>query len=175
MTISEPESVNQPEATPALPTAETKSAIQADIVSLKQATVENVSAADVTVNDSLVRQVNSQQVTVNDSLVALVQANQFAAAESFVGAANAGSAALNGVAGAVTAEKADVINSRVGVLVAREIHGQYLQSTVLIAGKVNGSVNTLIDTRTAALFGIIMGVSMGIVMSLWRFFFRNNR
>ena len=176
MTISDSQPANKPEiVTLPAPAADQNDAIQADIVSLKQSTVSQVSAADVTVSDSIVRQVTSQQVTVSDSLVGLAQANQFSAQESFVMAANAGSAALNGVAGTFTAESAVLTDSRVGVLVGREVTGQNLQSTVLIAGKVNGSVTTLIDTRTAALFGLIMGVSMGIVMSLWRFIFRRNR
>jgi hypothetical protein len=61
-----------------------------------------------------------------------------------------------------------VENATAGVLVAREVHGTTLRTAVLLAGKVDGKVETLLDTVGAIGAGLAAGVGIGLILSIAR-------
>ena len=58
---------------------------------------------------------------------------------------------------------------RTGLVVTREVNGGHIQSVIFLAGTSNAPVETIVDQRSVALFGIATGVAMGLVLSLFRF------
>jgi hypothetical protein len=58
--------------------------------------------------------------------------------------------------------------SRAGLVVSRQVHGGRLSTVVLIAGKVNAPVETIVDSRSIALFGIAMGITFGLVTAIFK-------
>jgi len=54
------------------------------------------------------------------------------------------------------------------VVVAREVHGEALRTVVLLAGRVDGPVETMVDTPRALLAGLAAGIGTGLVLVLFR-------
>ncbi len=66
----------------------------------------------------------------------------------FIGLASTRKAILtNSGAGVVLAQNAELVNSRTGILLAREVHG---------------NVETILDTRGAAVAGLAAGAAVGL-------------
>ena len=59
------------------------------------------------------------------------------------------------------------------LVVARQVQGNPIHTTVLLAGKVEGAVETTIDTPRAALAGLIAGITVGLVLFVFRLLSRN--
>ncbi len=78
---------------------------------------------------------------------------------------------LNGYAGVVVAEKAELGNTYAGVVVGQEVHGQRIESLVLLARHVDGEVKTVLDTRGAILMGLVGGLFAGLMFLLTRALF----
>ena len=55
-------------------------------------------------------------------------------------------------------------DARAGAIVAREVHGDRIRGGVLIAGKVQGNVETVLDTAGAVAAGLAAGVGLGLLL-----------
>jgi len=78
---------------------------------------------------------------------------------------------LNGYAGVVAAEKAELGNTYAGVVAGQEIRGERIESLVLLARHVDGEVKTVLDTRGAVLVGLVGGLFAGVMLLLTRALF----
>jgi hypothetical protein len=78
----------------------------------------------------------------------------------------------DGGAGVIVSDAALVENATAGILVAREVHGTTLRTGVLLAGKVDGNVETLLDTVGAIGAGLAAGVGIGLMLTIARMFRR---
>ena len=58
------------------------------------------------------------------------------------------------------------------MVVARHVDATETRATVLLAGQVNGTVTTLLDTRQVAVVGLLAGLGIGLVLAAGRFFKR---
>jgi hypothetical protein len=75
---------------------------------------------------------------------------------------------VNGNIGVLIGQTAALNDSRTGVMITKEINAAKVQSVIVMAGKINGPVETLVDQRSVALFGVATGVAIGLVFSLFR-------
>ena len=147
-------------------------------VTLDNANIELIQGTQVHVSQSVVNQVDADQVDLLDSHAHLVDTHTFSASDSLVSRAhsetmtlsnsNAGvvytqEATIDGNVGALFSQVATLNESRAGLLVAREIHGDKIQSGFFLAGRVNAPVETTIDVRSAVIFGATAGIVMGAV------------
>jgi hypothetical protein len=53
-----------------------------------------------------------------------------------------------------------------GILVGRQVQGEKIKTSVLLASKVEGEVETTLDTPRALLAGLTAGVALGLVLWL---------
>jgi len=63
--------------------------------------------------------------------------------------------------------------SQAGAIIAREVHGGFVQTTILLASKVDGPVESVLDTPRAMLAGLTAGVAIGLVMFVGKLLRRN--
>jgi len=128
--------------------------VQADSVRLSQCGVGRVEASEARISDSGAGQVFADSVAMRDSAVGLVQAQSVYL--------DGGGAAI------VSAQTTTLNNTRNGFLIAREVHGTQVNAVVLLATRVDGPVETLVDQRGLVLIGIVAGAVLGTVFSLFR-------
>jgi hypothetical protein len=68
----------------------------------------------------------------------------------------------------VYSQSSEINNSRVGLVVARELEASSVRAGILLSGQVNGDVETILDTPRALLAGLTAGVVTGLVMFFLR-------
>lgn len=75
---------------------------------------------------------------------------------------------FEGNVGLLLADTANVLPSRSGIIIAREIRGDKLQSVLMITRKTDAPVQTVIDQRSMLMFGMMFGVISGLVFNIFR-------
>lgn len=142
--------------------------VEGDTVHLSQCDVEEITANSVEVREGAVRHAISQQLTITEGGILKAEAGTINVTEGGVGIVSAQEANLNGPVMAVYSQTALVNENRTGILAAREVRGEKINTVVLLAGEVHGNVETVVSQREAALFGIALGAALGIVIGIFR-------
>ena len=138
--------------------------INADQVTMAESMASEINAREVDMAQSLAMRIQSDTVELNNSGVGLLQANTVAATNAQVMVAQINQLNAENVSlGVVSAGTAEIVNGHTGVLMTRELHGEAIRSTVLLAGKVDGNVETVLDTPRAMLVGLTAGIAIGLV------------
>lgn len=142
--------------------------VKAELVRLHQSSAGEIQAEDVELNMSSAANVNSARVSTTTSAIAALQSVEVTTQNSVVGTARAERMSLSGVAGAVLAGSAELNHSHVGILAGREVRGEQIKAVILLSGKVEGNVITMMDTRSALIAGLVGGLFAGIMLLLGR-------
>lgn len=134
--------------------------------------VENMSAQDEAVQsfkDSAAAEVIASQVNIQDSAVMHLQGEMVTATNTGIMLASVQhfDASTTGVGG-LFSDTVHLHESQVGLVVGRQVTGEVIRTKILLASKVEGQVETLIDTPRTLLFGISAGVATGLVLTLFR-------
>jgi hypothetical protein len=138
--------------------------INADQVTMTESMASDISASDVDMAQSLAMRIQSEFVEMSNSGAGLLQANTVVGTNAQIILAQANELnAENASFGIVTSGTAEIVNGRMGLLMAREVHGEAIKSTILLSGKVQGTVETLVDTPRAMLMGLTAGIAIGLV------------
>jgi hypothetical protein len=141
--------------------------IDAEQVTMSESMANEIAATQLEMAQSLAVRIHSDRVEMNNSGVGLLQANSVQATNAQALLAQINELKVeNGSFGVVSAGTAEIINGRTALLMSREVHGEAIRSGVLLAGKIEGSVETLIDTPRAMLAGLTAGVAIGLVLLL---------
>ena len=69
----------------------------------------------------------------------------------------------SGVAIAI-AETITAKESRAGIVITRDIRSDTIRTGILLAGKIDGNVETFLDTPRAMLAGLTAGTAVGLVL-----------
>ena len=146
--------------------------VHGDHVHVTQSAVNQVDADQVDLLDSHAHLVDTHSFTASDSLVSQAHAETMTLSNSSVGVAYAQEATISGNVGALFSDAATLNESHAGLLVAREVHGDRIQSAILLAGQVNAPVETTIDVRSALIIGVAAGAVIGAVLGLFRLLIR---
>lgn len=142
--------------------------VKAELVRMHQSSAGEIQAEDVELNMSAAASVNSARVSARTSTIAALQAVEVTTENSAVGAAQAERMSLRGVAGAVMGSSVELDHSHVGILAGREVRGEQIKTVILLSGKVEGNVTTVMDTRSALIAGLVGGLFAGIMLLLGR-------
>jgi hypothetical protein len=79
---------------------------------------------------------------------------------------------VSGGAGVVAADNVEFGGAYAGLVAGREVRGERIDSVVLLAGRVEGEVHTVMDTRGALIAGMLGGLVAGLILLLGRMTFR---
>jgi hypothetical protein len=146
--------------------------VHAETVRMHQADAETITAEEVELQNSAAGSVKATNVTGHMILMGAVNAEDVSLNESGVGYAQAGKLSVSGYTGAVVAESAEVHHGMTGLVAGREVHVNESQTGILLAGNVQGNVNTVLDTRGALIAGLTGGLFAGLMLLLGRMLFR---
>ncbi len=161
--------------------AQSTESVQGEIISLVNSRIQSVEGASVRLNqcgvidiraenaeihDSGTRHVVGQQISVSDSLMLFAQAGSAEVTDSAIGLVNTQELTANSPVVLAVGQNIQVNQTRAGILAAGEIHGEKIESIIVLARQVNGSIETKIGPRGLALIGVTAGVTLGLVVSL---------
>ena len=91
---------------------------------------------------------------------------------SFVGGVRGVNIGVQGIVGGVAGEAVSVQDAYIGVTAAKEVRGEKVESLILLAGRVEGEVHTVVDTRGAIIAGLVGGLFAGLIVLVGRIAFR---
>jgi hypothetical protein len=150
-----------------------------EVVNLSQGSVVRVEAGQVRMKESRVRQVGADEVDLQASTALQVNGRHVDARASTIGSINARVADVNNSSllaarmgdtaiekstiGAMFVDSAVLSDSRPIFLVSRQVQGDPVQATVLLAGRIDGPVHTVLDTPRSLLAGLAFGAGFGLI------------
>jgi hypothetical protein len=148
--------------------------LTAEMVRMHQSSAETITSEDVEMNIAAVGCVNTQTLSARQSLIGGVNAENAEVTNSFVGDVNGTNVGVQGIVGGVAGEAVSVQNAYIGVTAAREVRGERVESLVMLAGRVEGEVHTVVDTRGAVIAGLVGGLFAGLILLVGRIAFRRD-
>lgn len=150
-----------------------------DTINLSKSSVERIDAALVRLDRSVIENVNADEAELSQSLIAQASAERIDIRDSITLSLNADTAYLQGSAQLVAKSRETVVqnstvgllygdrltldNARSNIVVARQVTGGPIHTAVLLAGKVEGPVEPVLDTPRALLAGLSAGIAIGLV------------
>ena len=148
--------------------------VKAELVRINQGGAEKVIATEVELKQGGVNRIEAQQVVLSQGGVGFVQAASFNIKDGGAGLVraetiemtNAGAAIIYGQTVGMKEE------SFAGLVFARRIEAEKINTKVLLAGNVEGQVETVMDTRQALLSGLAGGFVVGILLLIGQLFSR---
>jgi len=139
--------------------------VQAELVRVNQSSVSQIVANEVEFRQGAVNHIEAQKVDFDSGAVLFIDADTLTLSD---GAAIAGRSnnliVNNGSVNTLYTGTAELHDAKVGILAARQVNGKNLQSTILLAGTVEGQVTTTLDTPKAVLAGLVAGIAAGMVI-----------
>jgi len=149
--------------------------VEAELVRVDQSAIGSISnAEEVDMHQSGSMQVSASRVTMQNSFTGNIHAEEITLQDSTALGIQARQASIDGRAGLLIARDNVVVNpgARTGILVGRNVQTQGTRTLLLMAGKVEGPVEGLMDTRRILLSSVIAGIMAGVILLLGRFLFR---
>jgi hypothetical protein len=137
-------------------------------IRISQCGVRTVNGKTIEIDTSGVQMVNSDIITLSNGGIGIAHANTLSVNGS-LGIASAQEASVTGTVGVLIGQTAVLNESRTGVLITKEVTSTKVQAVIVLAGEINGPVETIVDQRSVALFGLAAGVALGLVLNLFRF------
>jgi hypothetical protein len=120
---------------------------------------EKVNASEIGV-----ARIVAQEVNVKDSAAGYVSAGEADLEDSFIGMVQARQTNIQKcITVAISAKDVTMKDSQAVVVVARDVVAKEIKPFILLAGKVDGPVQTTLDTPRALLAGLAAGLGVGIV------------
>ena len=142
--------------------------IHGDTVHVSRSSVNHIVAEEIDLEGSSAQFVDSQTITAQKSNIGNAHAESISIENGETGLIYGDQVNAGGNLGAVFANAVAMNQGQSGIIVAKEMHGDKIQSVILIAGKVNGPIETKLDMRNALMLGAVAGACLGIVISLLR-------
>lgn len=146
-------------------------AIQAELVRMHQSAAQTVSATEAELHQSVALRVAGDRVGAHEAALGVVSAAEAELVNSGAGAVRAEIVNINGCAGAVVTGRANLGNTYAGMVAAREVRGERIESLILLSGRVEGDIHTVVDTRGAIIAGLVGGLFAGLMLLLGRLLF----
>jgi hypothetical protein len=148
--------------------------IKAEIVRISQGGAEQVIANEVEVKQGGVNRIQAENVKLSDGGAAFIQATSVDFRDGGVGAIRAQDLSFeDGGAGVICSENVEMRENAVaGVIVAQQVVGDSIQTKLLLAGSVEGNVETVLDTNQALFAGMAAGAVIGLFLFVGQLFSR---
>jgi hypothetical protein len=140
--------------------------VKAELVRINQGGAEKIVATEVEVRQGGANRVEAEKVSISQGGVGQVQTANFDLKEGGAGVVRTESLQMSqSGAGIVYSQTVDLKeNSQAGLVFARQVSADHLTTKLLLAGNVEGQVETIMDTRQALLVGLSSGFVLGLML-----------
>ncbi|MBN2555309.1 MAG: hypothetical protein JXA97_05165 [Anaerolineales bacterium] len=136
-----------------------------DQIDLHAGAIDVVEAEKVTISQGGAYHVTASEVVITQGGAGTVQADT-AILRNAVSLSARGEmlSVESSTIGAAVGEEVSLTDVRAGMIYADSVRSERSSSIILLSREVHGSVETVLDTRGAALAGIVAGVAVGMVL-----------
>jgi hypothetical protein len=139
--------------------------IDAEAVRLHQSATKNITAGEAVLRQSLSGQVSADHIDVYSSISGRLQSNTLYMHDSALLVGESGETVIqNSAVGLLYADRATMDNVRARVIVSRQVNGGPIRPVIMLAGKIEGPVEPVMDTPRSLLAGLMAGIAFGMVL-----------
>ena len=149
--------------------------VQAELVVVQNSLVQHISSTEAEIVQSGVFQVDGDRIEIHQGGAGLAQTTSLQIQQGGVGVAQADQISVTGLVGLGVADRLELDNSQAGLLLANEIHTTGSRSVFMLAGHIDGPVETVLDTPRTILAGLVAGVAVGLVLMVGNLLTRRRR
>ncbi len=149
--------------------------IKADLVRMYQSGANNIFADEVGMKESGVVGMKAHTVSAHQSGVIALKADEVNIAQGGAVVVQANDVHIQGNAGLVAATEVSMQDGYSLAVASQNLRAERVETLVLLAGKVEGDVTTLIDTRGAILAGLLGGIVSGLFLLMGKLIFRRRK
>ncbi|MFQ5921681.1 MAG: hypothetical protein ACE5M4_02460 [Anaerolineales bacterium] len=143
--------------------------MDAETINLDGGTIDHVEADEVLITQGGARSISGNHVEMRQGGAWSVQGGKIEMRQSgAVGVRGEHISLLGAATGLALADTAEFEDSRIGLVVGREVQVSNSPSLILMAREAHGDVQTYLDTRGALLAGLAAGVTGGMFLLLGR-------
>lgn len=146
--------------------------IEAELVRMHQSAAQEITAEEVELHQSIALDVTTASMTSHETALGVVSTKDAQMINSAAGAIRADNVALTGQVGLVMAGSANLGNTYAGLVAGREVRGERIETLILLGNRIEGNVQTVVDTRGALLAGLTGGLVTGLMLLMGRLMFR---
>jgi hypothetical protein len=139
--------------------------IEGEFVNIKQSTVRSIEGGHIELQQVGALSIDGERIDVTQGASAILRGNDVNLNQSISAVTAADNASINFSLSPLTVsrEHTTATRSAVGVMAAREIKSENTSAFLVLSGKVEGNITTLLDWRSALALGSVLG-------GLWGFF-----
>ena len=148
--------------------------IQAELVRMHQSSAAEIDSDEVELHASAAANVKAVTVTSHETAIGLLNAKDVSLTNSGVAVIHTETADVDGMVGVVVAGTANLGNTYAGLVAARAVRAERIETLVLFGNRVEGEVHTVLDSRSALLAGLVGGLFAGSMLLLGRMLFRRD-
>ena len=140
-------------------------AVEAEVVNISQGGADVIKANQVHIEMGIASTVYAEDVNVNMGGVVLADSDSLRVEQGGVVMARTQDLVVeDGGVGLAFADTATFANVRAGVVVTQHVELEDARTLVLLSREIHGTVETVLDTRGAALAGIAAGLGVGLML-----------
>ncbi|MEW6716225.1 MAG: hypothetical protein AB1345_01790 [Chloroflexota bacterium] len=149
--------------------------VEAEHVRMSQSAAQVVQATEISLQQGGVGQIAGENVSVQQGGAGVVEADVVEVNQGGIGCTRSRQVSINqGGAFFVSAEEAELTDTRSCVVVSRHVQGGPMRTGLLLAGRVEGEVEALMDTPKVLLAGLVAGTVIGGLLLLGRMLTRRS-
>ena len=139
--------------------------IEGEFINIKQSTVRSIEGGHIELQQVGALSIDGERIDVTQGASAILRGNDVNLNQSISAVTAADNASINFSLSPLTVsrEHTTATRSAVGVMAAREIKSENTSAFLVLSGKVEGNITTLLDWRSALALGSVLG-------GLWGFF-----
>ncbi len=145
--------------------------VGAELVRASQSQINHVEADEVAIRGGMVIHVSAGRVSAHEAGLVAIQANDIVINQGAAGLALSETVNLAGRAGVVLTDTANLHHSGATLLVATHVGADRVQTGILIARRVEGNVETYMNTRQVVAAGVLSGLVAGLILLAGRLLF----
>jgi len=144
--------------------------IEGEFVHITQSTVRSVEGGHVELQHVCALSIDGEKVEVTQGAAGILKGNDISLNQSISMVTAADNLSLNFSLSPVNITREQTTSSRsaVGIMAAREIKSDNTSAFLVVAGKIEGNVTTLLDWRSALGLGAVFGGVWGLFSLLMR-------
>jgi hypothetical protein len=139
--------------------------IEGEFINIKQSTVRSIEGGHIELQQVGALSIDGERIDVTQGASAILRGNDVNLNQSISAVTAADNASINFSLSPLTVsrEHTTATRSAVGIMAAREIKSENTSAFLVLSGKVEGNITTLLDWRSALALGSVLG-------GLWGFF-----
>lgn len=144
--------------------------IEGELVRISQSTVRNVEGSHVEMQQVGALSIDGEKVEATQSAALVLHGENVSLHQSIAGALVSGNTTLNYSCTPLSLSKGEtgMSGSAAGIIVSGTVRTENSASLLLLANRVEGDVNTLLDWKSALALGAVLGGVFGVFSLLRR-------